>query len=80
MTKQLTALELADSLEASYTPEIDMVHAADKIRVLYSMSQELMDALKNLLEDSQHKDHQCDDEDWCPVLQAQQTIKKWSQV
>lgn len=31
---------------------------------------ELEVALRDLLEDTQHKDHDCGDEEWCPVLRG----------
>jgi len=38
-------------------------------------NERLREALKDLLEDTQHKDHDCGDEKWCPVIKARAALE-----
>ncbi len=50
-----------------------MSQAADRIEALTAENERLRDALKDLLEDTQHVDHNCGDED-CPVANARAAL------
>ena len=49
--------------------------AADRIEALSADVLRLQVALHNLLEDTQHVDHNCGDEDWCPVIAARAALE-----
>ena len=74
MTTQPEAMRLADELE-KYVDANTAVLAAAELRRLYALNQELLEALKALVQDSQHAEHDCGDRD-CPVLKARALIAK----
>ena len=89
MKEQPEALRLADELESyvgrpvctEAAAELRRLHAAnidcvDHFNALKAERDELLEALKDLLEDTEHKNHNCGDEDWCPVLRARAAIAK----
>lgn len=43
---------------------------------LIAAAPELLEALKDLLSDTQHSTHDCGDEEWCPVIKARAAIAK----
>lgn len=67
--------EAADELRRLYAANIDCV---DHFNALKAERDELLDAVKDLLEDTEHKHHSCGDEDWCPVLRARAALAKAS--
>lgn len=51
--------------------------AANELRRLDNLNAELVDALRFLLMDTEHKDHDCEsDEQWCPVKRAKAALAK----
>lgn len=48
--------------------------AADRIETLTAEVERLREALKDLLEDTQHANHDCGDEEWCPVIAARAAL------
>lgn len=92
MNQQPKALLLADLLiaEVQTYPQMSedepggyctgadqlMDDAAAELRRLHSVNAELLEALKHLVEDTEHKDHNCGDTTWCPVYLARAAIAK----
>ena len=69
------------SLEAAAAAELRRLYAAnidcvDHFNAIKAERDELLEVLKDLLEDTEHKNHNCGDEDWCPVLRARAAIAK----
>lgn len=50
--------------------------AADRIEQQAAEIARLREALRDLLEDTQHKDHDCGDEEWCPVIKARAALEQ----
>ena len=73
MTDKPTALRLADECDEGM---VDFAEVAAELRRLHAENAELLEALKDLLADTQHADHHCDDAAWCPVMKARATIAK----
>lgn len=48
----------------------DKLYHATTVSALEARIGALESALKGLLEDTQHRDHNCGDEEWCPVIHA----------
>ena len=40
------------------------------------VNRKLLEALKDLLQDTQHAEHECGDEEWCPVIKARAAISQ----
>lgn len=52
--------------------EDDVVHVIDK-----RAYDKVVEALKGLLNDTQHSTHHCDDDGWCPVEHARKVLSKY---
>ena len=76
--KQPEALSIAKRLKNQQQPLSLALRekAAAELRRLHEVNAELVEALKFLLMDTEHKDHDCGDEKWCPVLQAKAALAK----
>jgi hypothetical protein len=62
-----------------FPPFEALCRAMDRITALETENQRLREALQDLLEDTQHKDHDCGDEEWCPVIKARAALGKAEQ-
>lgn len=77
MTEQSKAQRLADALEKQWTVQSEHERAAAELRRLDALNAELVNALRFLLMDTEHKDHDCEsDEQWCPVKRATAALAK----
>lgn len=76
MKTQPEALRLAEVMSLTFPGNKGIDMAATELRRLHELNQELVEALKDLLEDTEHKHHSCGDKDWCPVLRAHAAIAK----
>ena len=79
MTEQTKAQRLADRLATGVIDRdgTDTIEAAAELRRLDALVGELVDALRFLLMDTEHKDHDCEsDEQWCPVKRAKAALAK----
>ena len=54
----------------------ERVSTEKELRRLHSVNQELVDALKNLLEDTQHAEHEDCNDGPCPVREARAALAK----
>ena len=81
MTEQPEALRLATVLENKLggASDEDIEQAAAELRRLYEANQELLEALRDLLADTQHADHFCGDPT-CPVAKARAAIRARGQA
>jgi hypothetical protein len=59
---------LKEDLERQQNYCLGVVHSSDARIVI------LESALKGLLSDTQHAEHSCDEEEWCPVLTARAAL------
>lgn len=48
--------------------------AGKRMAELEAQNKQLLEALKGLLQDTQHAEHDCGDEEWCPVIKARAAI------
>ncbi len=55
------------------------IRDTERIANLEALNAELLEALKELLQDTQHVNHNCGDEAWCPVIKARAAIAKGEQ-
>ena len=76
MSTQPKALRLADSADACQITIHDLTLVAAELRRLHEMNAELIETLKDLLNDTQHSEHDCQDKKWCPVINARNAIAK----
>jgi hypothetical protein len=77
-TPKPLALELAELME-TFSPAPNLQtrsEAAAELRRQHQAIVELREALRDLLSDTQHSEHHCGDEQWCPVLKARATLTK----
>lgn len=72
--RELALLARIDRLEKQLGEAV--WNYGEKVRV----NQELLEALKELLQDTQHVNHNCGDEAWCPVIKARAAIAKGEQA
>ena len=80
MNEQTKAQRLADEFDngepIAHTNQWKE-EAADEPRRLDALNAELVEALRFLLMDTEHKDHDCEsDEQWCPVKRAKAALAK----
>jgi len=74
------AERLANILETDeYPSDKALEKSAAELRRLHAINAELVEALENLLDDSQHREHDCGDETWCPVSKARKSLEKAKQ-
>lgn len=53
----------------------DLMDVRHRIEAQAAEIERLRAALKDLLQDTQHKDHDCGDEEWCPVIKARKVLE-----
>jgi hypothetical protein len=73
MTKQSKAQQLIDSAHISHRVGWQRGAVAE-LRRLDEVNAQLLEALEDLLQDTQHDDHICEDLKWCPVVKARAAI------
>ena len=74
-TAELAAAELRRLYAENEHAWVQNRHMEERIEQLQVTNQELLEALKALVQDSQHAEHDCGDRD-CPVLKARALITK----
>ncbi|MDE2102705.1 MAG: hypothetical protein KGL39_36005 [Patescibacteria group bacterium] len=62
--------------EALYESAAELRRQHSRIAELEEANRELLEALKDLLEDTQHSHHACEDDEWCPVAKAGAALQK----